>query len=70
MTSVEPGAVATELRDHVTHEETRENLAALYGQTIELLSADDVATVVAHAVESPEPVSISTVVMRPLRQLL
>jgi NADP-dependent 3-hydroxy acid dehydrogenase YdfG len=70
VTSVEPGAVATELRDHVTHEETREELTALYGGTIEILTADDVASIVAYTVEAPEPVSVSVVVVRPMRQTL
>jgi NADP-dependent 3-hydroxy acid dehydrogenase YdfG len=70
VTCVEPGAVATELRDHVTHNETREQLVSFYGGTIEILAADDVASIIVYAVEAPEPVSVSGVVLRPIRQTL
>jgi NADP-dependent 3-hydroxy acid dehydrogenase YdfG len=71
VTLIEPGAVATALRDHITHEPTRERLQTLYGgATIEILAPEDVAAVIAHAVEAPEPVSVSEVVVRPIRQTL
>jgi NADP-dependent 3-hydroxy acid dehydrogenase YdfG len=66
---VEPGAAATELTDHITHEETRRATAELYRGGIEILSPEDVASLIAYAVTAPERVSINEVLLRPLRQL-
>lgn len=70
VTCIEPGAVATELRDHVTDAETREQLVRSFDGAIDTLSADHVASIIAYAVEAPEPVSVSNVVVRPARQTL
>jgi NADP-dependent 3-hydroxy acid dehydrogenase YdfG len=66
---VEPGAVATELPEHISHPETREGAAAFYG-AIEILTAEDIASLITYAVTAPERVSISEVLVRPLRQVL
>jgi NADP-dependent 3-hydroxy acid dehydrogenase YdfG len=70
VTAVQPGAVATELRDHVTHQATRERLRAEFESGTEILAPDDVAAIVGYAVEAPEPVALSEVVMRPIRPTL
>jgi NADP-dependent 3-hydroxy acid dehydrogenase YdfG len=67
---VEPGAVATELPEHISHESTREGVAAFYGGAIEILTAEDIASLIVYAVTAPERVSISEVLVRPLRQVL
>jgi len=65
---VEPGAAATELTDHISHEQTREEVAALYTGGPEILTAEDVASLIRYAVTAPERVSINEVLVRPLRQ--
>jgi NADP-dependent 3-hydroxy acid dehydrogenase YdfG len=67
---VEPGAVATELPDHITDPATREGTLAFYHGATEILTADDIAGLIRYAVAAPERVSISEVLVRPLRQLL
>jgi NADP-dependent 3-hydroxy acid dehydrogenase YdfG len=66
---VEPGAVATELPEHISHPETREGVTAFYG-AIEILTAEDIASLIVYAVTAPERVSINEVLVRPLRQIL
>ena len=65
---VEPGAAGTDLTDHITHEQTREEVAALYTSGVEILTAEDVASLVRYAVTAPQRVSINEVLVRPLRQ--
>jgi NADP-dependent 3-hydroxy acid dehydrogenase YdfG len=66
---VEPGAVATELPEHISHPDTREGVTAFYG-AIEILTAEDIASLIVYAVTAPERVSINEVLVRPLRQIL
>ncbi|MDX6600361.1 MAG: hypothetical protein QOE87_4248 [Gaiellales bacterium] len=67
---VEPGAVATELPEHISHEQTRQDAAAFYGGAIEILQPEDIASLIVYAVTAPERVSINEVLVRPLRQVL
>ncbi len=63
---IEPGAVATELTDHVrddVRELTRERFAK-----IEILQADDVADAIAYAVTRPWHVSLNEILIRPTEQ--
>jgi NADP-dependent 3-hydroxy acid dehydrogenase YdfG len=66
---VEPGAVATELPSHISHPETRNDADTFYGGSIEILTAEDIASLIVYAVTAPERVSINEVLVRPLRQL-
>jgi NADP-dependent 3-hydroxy acid dehydrogenase YdfG len=66
---VEPGVVATELPEHISHSETREEAEALYQGRSETLTAHDVASLIVYAVTAPERVSINEVLLRPLRQV-
>jgi NADP-dependent 3-hydroxy acid dehydrogenase YdfG len=68
--AVEPGAVSTELPEHISHPETRAGAAAFYGGQIEILTAEDIASLIVYAVTAPERVSISELLVRPLRQVL
>jgi NADP-dependent 3-hydroxy acid dehydrogenase YdfG len=47
---VEPGAVATELPEHISDPETRQETKALYHGRSEILTAEDVASLIVHAV--------------------
>lgn len=66
---VEPGATATELTDHITHGQTREETDALYRGGFEVMTSEDIASLVVYAVAAPERVSISEVLVRPLKQV-
>ena len=65
---VEPGAVATELTDHITHPETKAVAEQMYEQTA--ISAQDIAEVIAFAVSRPHNVSLNEVLIRPTGQTL
>ena len=67
VTMVEPGAVETELPDHITDEEAREGLSAMLAQ-LEPLQAEDIANAIAYVVTQPERVSINEILIRPTQQ--
>ena len=67
VTMVEPGAVETELPDHITDEEAREGLSNLLEQ-LEPLQAEDIANAIAYVVTQPERVSINEILIRPSQQ--
>jgi NADP-dependent 3-hydroxy acid dehydrogenase YdfG len=58
VTLIEPGAVATELPTHITHEATRQGVEQLYSQVT--VTAEDIAEVIAFAVNRPPSTSPST----------
>jgi NADP-dependent 3-hydroxy acid dehydrogenase YdfG len=66
VTIVEPGAVATELPDHITDEDAREGLSGLL--KIERLQAEDIAEAITYAVTQPERVSVNEILIRPTQQ--
>ena len=67
VTMVEPGAVETELPDHITDEEAREGLGSLLEQ-LDPLKAEDIANAVVYVVTQPERVSINEILIRPSQQ--
>jgi len=66
VTVVEPGAVATELTDHITDEDARESLSGLL--SLERLQAEDIANAIVYAVTQPERVSVNEILIRPTQQ--
>ncbi|GAB2723842.1 SDR family oxidoreductase [Arthrobacter bambusae] len=66
VTVIEPGAVATELPSHITHEQTRQGAEALYSQVT--VTAEDIAEVIAFAVNRPRHLSINEILLRPAGQ--
>ncbi len=64
VTMVEPGAVKTELPDHITDEEAREGLSTLL-ERLEPLEAEDIASAIVYVVTRPERVSINEILIRP-----
>jgi NADP-dependent 3-hydroxy acid dehydrogenase YdfG len=66
ITIVEPGAVATELTEHITDEEVREGLKQ---RNIEPLQSEDVANAIAYAVSQPQRVSVNEILIRPTQQM-
>src|SRR5438876_716726 len=63
---IEPGAVATELIDHITHGETKRGVEQFYAATA--ITADDIAQIVAFAVSRPHGVSLNEILVRPTAQ--
>ncbi len=66
VTIVEPGAVATELPDHITDEDAREGLGGLL--RLEILQAEDIANAIVYAVTQPPRVSVNEILIRPTQQ--
>jgi NADP-dependent 3-hydroxy acid dehydrogenase YdfG len=65
---IEPGAVATELVDHITHGETKQGVEQFYAATS--ITADDIAQIIAFAVSRPRSVSLNEILVRPTAQSL
>jgi NADP-dependent 3-hydroxy acid dehydrogenase YdfG len=63
---IEPGAVATELTDHITHGETKQGVEQFYAATA--ITADDIAQTIAFAVSRPRSVSLNEILVRPTAQ--
>jgi NADP-dependent 3-hydroxy acid dehydrogenase YdfG len=66
VTIVEPGAVATELPDHITDEDAKESLSGL--MSLERLQAEDIAEAIIYAITQPERVSVNEILIRPTQQ--
>jgi NADP-dependent 3-hydroxy acid dehydrogenase YdfG len=65
---IEPGAVATELTDHITHGDTKQAAEQMYAN--ESISAEDIAEVIAFALARPHGVSLNEILIRPTGQVL
>jgi NADP-dependent 3-hydroxy acid dehydrogenase YdfG len=68
VTLIEPGAVATELPTHITHDATRQGTEQLYSQVT--VTAEDIAEVIAFAVNRPKHLAINEILLRPANQEL
>jgi len=66
VTLIEPGAVATELPTHITHEATRLGVEQLYSQVT--ITAEDIAEVIAFCVNRPKHLAIHEILLRPANQ--
>ena len=64
-TMISPGAVATELLEGSSEEETRRNLREFYKMAI---PADSIARAIAYAIDQPAEVEVDEVVIRPTAQ--
>jgi NADP-dependent 3-hydroxy acid dehydrogenase YdfG len=64
---IEPGAVETELPDHITDEEARQGLSSLLEQ-LDPLQAEDIANAIVYVVTQPKRVSINEILIRPSQQ--
>jgi NADP-dependent 3-hydroxy acid dehydrogenase YdfG len=66
VTVVEPGAVATELTDHITDEDAREAVSSLH--ELDILHSEDIAEAIVYAVTQPDRVSVNEILIRPTQQ--
>ena len=65
---IEPGAVATELTDHITHGETKSAVQEMYEATS--IAPEDIAEIITFAVSRPRTVSLNEILVRPTAQEL
>jgi NADP-dependent 3-hydroxy acid dehydrogenase YdfG len=65
---IEPGAVATELTDHITHTDTKQAVEQMYDETS--ITAEDIAEVIAFAVSRPPRMTLNEILIRPTGQAL
>ena len=63
---IEPGAVATELTDHITDPAAKQGAEQLYQQLA--ITAEDVAEVIAFAVTRPRRMTLNEILLRPTAQ--
>ena len=63
---IEPGAVATELTDHITNPEVKQMAEQMYQQLA--ITAEDIAEVIAFAVTRPRRMTINEILVRPTAQ--
>jgi NADP-dependent 3-hydroxy acid dehydrogenase YdfG len=66
VTLIEPGAVATELTDHITDPDSKKASEQMYAELA--ISADDIAEVIAFAVSRPRHVTLNEILIRPTAQ--
>jgi NADP-dependent 3-hydroxy acid dehydrogenase YdfG len=66
VTVIEPGAVATELTNHITDPAAKHGAEQLYEQLA--ITSDDVADVIAFAVTRPRRMTLNEVLLRPTNQ--
>ncbi|MCW2953120.1 MAG: NADP-dependent 3-hydroxy acid dehydrogenase YdfG [Conexibacter sp.] len=65
---IEPGAVATELTDHITHADTKQAAEQMYEEMS--ITAEDIAEVIAFAVNRPRRMTLNEILIRPTGQAL
>lgn len=64
-TSIEPGAIDSELKHGSSHNESSENVKEFYQQAI---PSDSIARAIAYAIEQPDDVDVNEIVIRPTVQ--
>jgi NADP-dependent 3-hydroxy acid dehydrogenase YdfG len=63
---IEPGAVATELTDHITDADAKQVAEQMYAELA--ITAEDIAAVIAFAVGRPRRVALNEILIRPTAQ--
>jgi NADP-dependent 3-hydroxy acid dehydrogenase YdfG len=67
ITVIEPGAVATELVDHVTDEASKTRIQA-WQASMRQLQSEDIAAAILYAVSQPDRVCVNEILLRPTDQ--
>ncbi len=67
VTIIEPGAVATELTQHITHPEAKQQVEA-FVKNMTPLEAEDIAAAIVYAVTQPPRVNVNEILIRPTDQ--
>jgi NADP-dependent 3-hydroxy acid dehydrogenase YdfG len=66
VTLIEPGAVATELTDHITDADAKKGAEAMYDELA--ITAEDIGEVIAFAVSRPRRMTLNEILIRPTAQ--
>jgi NADP-dependent 3-hydroxy acid dehydrogenase YdfG len=66
VTLIEPGVVATELPNHITHSETKTAITDLYDKAT--VTPEDIAEVIAFTLARPRHLAINEILLRPADQ--
>jgi NADP-dependent 3-hydroxy acid dehydrogenase YdfG len=67
VTLVEPGVVATELPNHITHADTKKGVQQLYDKA--KVTPEDVAEIIGFILSRPRRLAINEILLRPAGQL-
>jgi NADP-dependent 3-hydroxy acid dehydrogenase YdfG len=67
VTIIEPGAVKTELAEHVSHAGAKDFLEDFFA-SMELLNSEDIAGAIAYALQQPAHVDVNEIMIRPTAQ--
>jgi NADP-dependent 3-hydroxy acid dehydrogenase YdfG len=67
VTVIEPGAVATELTEHITDPEAKRETQE-WVHSIRPLQSEDIAAAIIYAVTQPEHVSVNEILIRPTQE--
>jgi len=67
VTVVEPGLVATELREHIGHAATQKAIND-WAASVRQLQPDDIARAILYAVTQPPHVCVNEILLRPTDQ--
>lgn len=67
VTVIEPGAVATELLEHITHPEAKRRQLE-FAQSMTQLESEDIAAAIVYAVTQPPRVNVNEILIRPTEQ--
>ena len=68
VTIIEPGPVETELTEHITDPETKEEVQQWYA-SMRQLQSEDIAAAILYAVTQPPYVNVNEILIRPTDQL-
>lgn len=66
ITIVEPGAVRTELTEHITDQDALDAMSGML--SLDILKSEDIANSIVYAVTQPENVSVNEILIRPTQQ--
>ena len=67
VTIIEPGAVATELTQHITHPKSKKQIED-FVQAMTPLESEDIAAAILYAVTQPARVNVNEILIRPTDQ--
>jgi NADP-dependent 3-hydroxy acid dehydrogenase YdfG len=67
VTLIEPGAVRTELAEHISDETIRDQTRAMYDD-VDALHPDDIANAIVYAISQPARASVNEILIRPTLQ--
>jgi len=67
VTTIEPGAVKTELSEHISHTGAKEFLEK-FVSSMEMLDSKDIASAIVYALQQPSHVDVNEILIRPTAQ--